>query len=75
MACAWHWGAAAPWFNGTTALPMEREEKAAGWWWLQLVVVCVVLCFVWMCIVLCLRIMILFFTHFVTAQAKISPNF
>ena len=46
MACAWHWGAVAPWFNGAAALPTEREGKAAGWRQLKLVVVCVVLCVV-----------------------------
>ncbi len=49
-ACAWHWGVAAPWFGGTTALPMEREgakllEGRVAWLILLVVVsVCVLFC-------------------------------
>ncbi len=56
VACAWHWGAVAPWFGGATAPPMEREgakllEGRVAWLILLVVVsVCVVfcvLCFNW----------------------------
>ncbi len=51
VACAWRWGAAAPWFGGATALPMEREgakllEGRVEWLILLVVVsVCVVFVF------------------------------
>ncbi len=50
MACAWRWGAAAPWFGGATALPMEREGakplegRVAQLILLVVVSVCVVFC-------------------------------
>jgi hypothetical protein len=40
-ACAWRWGAAAPWFDGAADLSTKREQKADEWPQLELVVMLV----------------------------------